>query len=189
MEYKQLIKKAKRGDITAFTELYKSIYKKLYQYAYYTLGNPEDAEDAVSDTVMDAFHGIKKLKSDEAFQSWIFQILHAKCNRKLREIYKQRKIIDFESYLEATGKDAESDSVDEITDSILSESLQIIDRIDLKNALELLDPLDRQIINLHILLGYHSNEISELLGINPNTIRSREARALKKLRASVKEVI
>ena len=39
MEECLLVKKAKRGDIDAFAELYSRIYKKLYQFAFCTLKN------------------------------------------------------------------------------------------------------------------------------------------------------
>ena len=84
-----LIKRAKRGDAEAFGELYKDIYKQLYKFAYYMLKNAEDAEDVVSETVMDAFSSIKKLKKEESFSSWIFQILSNKCKRKMTEYYQK----------------------------------------------------------------------------------------------------
>ena len=37
-----------------FIELYTGIYKDLYRYALYILCNKEDAEDAVSEAVVDA---------------------------------------------------------------------------------------------------------------------------------------
>ena len=36
MEEQMLVKRAKRGDVDAFGELYQRIYKKLYAYALYT---------------------------------------------------------------------------------------------------------------------------------------------------------
>lgn len=50
-----LIQRAKRGDIKAFSELYSRIYVELYRFALYTLKHPQEAEDAVSDTVMAAY--------------------------------------------------------------------------------------------------------------------------------------
>ena len=48
MDERLLVKRAKRGDTAAFAELYGPIYKRLYQFALYTLGNTQDAEDVVS---------------------------------------------------------------------------------------------------------------------------------------------
>ena len=48
-----LIKKAKKGDVEAFGELYTTVYKKLYRFALYILKNQQDAEDVVSEAVTD----------------------------------------------------------------------------------------------------------------------------------------
>ena len=64
----KLVRRAKRGDVDAFAELYAGIYKDMYRFALYTLRNTSDAEDAVSDAVTDAFASIRKLRSEEAFK-------------------------------------------------------------------------------------------------------------------------
>ena len=45
------------------------------------LGNPADAEDVVSDAVTDAWMTIGKLRSEEAFDGWVFRILSNKKNK------------------------------------------------------------------------------------------------------------
>ena len=67
MDERLLVKRAKRGDTAAFAELYGTIYKRLYQFALYTLGNTQDAEDVVSAAVMEAFENIGKLRKEDAF--------------------------------------------------------------------------------------------------------------------------
>ena len=89
MEERLLVKRAKRGDVDAFAELYGKIYKKLYQFALYTLKNPEDAKDAVSAAVTDAFESIGRLRKEESFSSWMYKIVANKCNQKMREYYIQ----------------------------------------------------------------------------------------------------
>ena len=66
MDERLLVKRAKRGDTAAFAELYGTIYKRLYQFALYTLGNTQDAEDVVSAAVMEAFENIGKLRKEDA---------------------------------------------------------------------------------------------------------------------------
>ena len=70
MDERLLVKRAKRGDTAAFAELYGTIYKRLYQFALYTLGNTQDAEDVVSAAVMEAFENIGKLRKEDAFSVW-----------------------------------------------------------------------------------------------------------------------
>ena len=59
-----LIRKAQRGDVKAFSELYARIYRELYRFALYTMKHPQDAEDAVSETVIAEYENIHKLKKE-----------------------------------------------------------------------------------------------------------------------------
>lgn len=169
MDQRKLIRKAKAGDTAAFTELYRTVYKKLYQYALYTLDSAEDAEDAVSETVLDAYNGMAKLQKEEAFDGWIFKILQAKCNHRIREYYDAHQ----------------TDSLEDVDVGSDDTAEQTIEREDLREAFSRIEPLDREIITMHVLLGYKTAEIAHLLALNENTVRSREARALKRLRATL----
>ena len=81
----QLVCRAQSGDTGAFAQLYEGVYQDLYRFALYVLKHPQDAQDVVSDTVMDAFAQIGELRKSEAFRAWIFRILSNKCKRKLKE--------------------------------------------------------------------------------------------------------
>lgn len=158
----QQIKMAKSGDADAFAELYRGIYLDLYRFALYTLRSPADAEDAVSETVIDAFTSIQKLRSEESFKAWIFKILSAKCKRRMK-------------YLQPFA--------DEFSEQISFEdsSENLAELIDVRNYFFQLKDEERLIISMHIFAGYTSQEIAKILHLNPNTVRSKESRALKKL--------
>lgn len=160
--YLQLVKKAKQGDTEAFGVLYEDIYENMYRFALYTLKNTQDAEDVVSEAVMSAFASIRKLRTEEAFKSWIFRILSNKCNEKLRE-YSQKTAQLQEEWPECEGRG----NVEEAA-------------IVRKLFFELADE-ERLIIGMHLFCGYKSREIAEILHMNENTVRSRESRGLKKL--------
>lgn len=59
------VEKAKVGNKTAFENLYSAVYRDLYKFAFYTIGNSEQAKDAVSETFLDAYKGIGKLKNTD----------------------------------------------------------------------------------------------------------------------------
>ena len=160
--YLNLVKRAKQGDTEAFATLYEGIYENMYRFALYTLRNTEDAEDVVSEAVMDAFASIRKLRSEEAFKSWIFQILSNKCKDRLREYSKKTFELD-----EADGQVHATDSPEE-------------GAIVRRSFFELPEE-ERLIIGMHVFCGYKSREIAELLHMNENTVRSKESRGLKKL--------
>ena len=78
-ENRELVKQAKLGKKEAFAELYETVYEDMYRFALYVLKDRDDAEDAVAETVADAFESIWKLRKEEAFRAWIFKILSNKC--------------------------------------------------------------------------------------------------------------
>ena len=47
-----------------FAAYYEKVYRELYYFALHTLKNPQDAEDAVSETVTDAFAAVEKLRDN-----------------------------------------------------------------------------------------------------------------------------
>lgn len=160
--YLELVKRAKRGDIEAFALLYAEIYENMYRFALYTLKNTSDAEDVVSEAVMDAFASIKKLRSEEAFRSWIFRILSNKCKDKLCEYSK--KTYELDEFV------TENQSVLGPEDGVI-----------VRRSFFDLEDEERIIIGMHLFCGYKSREIAEILHMNENTVRSKESRGLKKL--------
>ncbi|MCI9122888.1 MAG: sigma-70 family RNA polymerase sigma factor [Eubacterium sp.] len=164
--YLEQIRLAKQGDTKAFAGLYQEIYEDLYRFALYTLKNPADAQDAVSDTVMDAFISIRRLRAEEAFRGWIFRILSNKCKRKLRE-YANRP----------------AEWSEEFADRLVSrDSGDAAEYLQVRILFWKLPAKDRMIIAMHLFAGYTSREIAKLLHMNENTVRSRESRALRKMR-------
>lgn len=160
MEEQLLIRRAIRGDADAFAALYEVIYKDLYKFALYTLKHPEDAEDVVSDTVMDAWAGIKNLRKEESFKSWMFKILSNKCRQKLK------------SYLDKTAQ---------LQEEIPAPVSDTDTNLDVRIAFQMLGDEDRLILSLNLFAGYTSAEIGKILNLNDNTVRSRQKRALEKM--------
>lgn len=147
-----------------FIELYTAVYKDLYRYALYVLGNREDAEDAVGEAVVDAYAEFGKLRDKGAFKGWIFKILSAKCKRKLKG-YVNRTV-----------------ELDDLPDAVMSKEDDVAGRVDLQNAFARLDDRERQVIAMSVLAGYDGETIAKLMKMNHNTVRTVKSRVLEKLR-------
>lgn len=167
MEDRALVRRARQGDAAAFGELYAKIYKKLYAYALYTLQNPSDAEDAVGEAVADAFASIGSLRREESFSSWMYRVVENKCSRRMREYYRDGGELTEETENLSEMQAAWSEETD--------------GHIDVREAFSRLLEADRRIVGMHVIFGYRTREIAEIMGMNENTVRSREHRALKKL--------
>ncbi|QNM06108.1 sigma-70 family RNA polymerase sigma factor [Qiania dongpingensis] len=170
----RLIKMAKKGNVDAFGRLYEEVYKDLYRFALFMLKEPHDAEDVVGDTVAAAFEGIRGLRHDEAFRGWIFRILANKSKRVLKHYAERPVFREFDAVAEAEemqgGHDAGSSGAGQE------------DILDLRDAFQQLTEEDRLIVGLSFFGGYNSQEIAEMLRKKPGTVRSRQSRALARMR-------
>lgn len=158
-----LIKRSRKGDVKAFSELYARIHVELYKYALYTLKHPQDAEDAVSEAVMSAYKNIKGLVKEESFRSWIFKILSNQCKSRFREKVQTEEL---DPNIPAVENDYEKVH-------------------DVRAAFLLLGEEERMIVALSVFGGYKSDEIGVMLEQKAATVRSKKARALSKMRLAL----
>ena len=169
-EFAQCVKKARAGDADAFAELYSTVYKDLYRIALVNLKNQHDASDVVSDTVLEAFSSIKKLKDEKAFKAWIIKILTVKIKNKQKEYIKNR---DYREELESV----EQEKTDEIN----------YGGLELMEEFRRLSEEERLVLSLSVVSGYTSEEIAKVTGLSANTVRSKAARAKIKLKQMLTE--
>lgn len=161
-----LVKLAQKGDKEAFCQLY-SLYKnRLYRYAYYRLGNCEDAQDAVSDCIVCAYEQINELRRPAAFSSWIFKILYATCSSYIKQQIKRNTCEDVYT---AKGSTALFFTIDE-------------NKTELCQALDKLDVSEKNIVLLSVVAGFTSKEISKITGLTSGSVRSKLSRSLAKMR-------
>ena len=161
---------AQSGSREGFTRLYEAVAPALYRTALYTLGNSHDAEDVVSETFIEAYRGLAGLRDPQAFMIWIYRILSARCNRKIREYVRARnEEVDLEEMVQQPGDQGA------FSETVLS-------RADLVRALESLSAEERQIVVLSVIEGYTTREIAAIVGSPQGTISSKLFRAFKKMR-------
>ena len=155
------VQQAKKGDSHAFARLYEIYYKDLYHFALYYTKDSITAEDAVSSAVLKAFEQLHKLRKNDAFKSWLFQITANECKKLL----KQKSI-----YL----SDASWQEPAAAEDGYLTPEIQ--------DELSQLSEPERRVITLSVFGGYTSREIAGILKKREGSIRSIKSRAFAKLR-------
>ena len=166
----KLINEAIAGSKEAFCSLYGEYKDRLYRYALYRLGDPTDAEDAVSDCVLAAWQRIGSLRSEKAFGSWIFRILSNCflsncCASKIKEMISTRENLE-RIYNAGPGNIT-------VPPSLSTE---------LAEALAQLGDDERDIVLLSIIGGLSSTEIASMTDLAPGSVRSKLSRSLAKMR-------
>lgn len=167
----KLAEQARDGSKEAFCKLYGKYKDKLYRYALYRLGSPEDAEDAVSECVLAAWQGLPRLKNAGAFGAWIFRILHRCCARRISESVNLRENAQ---RIFSEGPGSSGSSVQSWQNASVS--------LELREALSQLGEDEREIVLLSVLGGLTSREISEITSLTPGAVRSKLSRSLARMR-------
>ena len=140
-------------------------YHKQYRLAYSYVHNENDALDIVQESAYKAVKNSHTLKNPQYAGTWIYRIVINESISFLRK-QKQRET----SLYEADG-----------------ETTDLYQDVDLHQALEQLELMDKTVIMLLYFEGMQLNQIAETLDENLSTGKSRLYRSLKKLRISLEE--
>lgn len=159
-----LVVRSRQGDREAFSQLYLEYKDSLYRYAWYKIGDPDYAMDAVSDTMLAALEQIGKLKNPKAFSTYLFRIHAASCSHYVKDVIKAR----------------ESEDLSEV-ESGLSASDGDFKALELREALAILNDVEKDIVLLSVS-GFNSKEIAKVTGYTSGATRSKLSRALTKMR-------
>ncbi len=178
---KELIKRAKNNDLSAFEELIKMHEKTVYNIALKVMGNQHDASDAAQEAFIKMFKNIKKFRGDSKFSTWVYRIAHNVALDMLRKNSKKTVSID-ENY-----EDGENPILN-IADPSPSPEQSVIDKEKmqiLKNAIDSLPTVSKTAIMLRDINGLSYEEIAKIQNCSLGTVKSRINRA----RIQLKEII
>jgi RNA polymerase sigma-70 factor (ECF subfamily) len=167
----RLIDRCTKGDRVAQQEIYQLYYKVVYNTCFRILGNRVEAEDAMQEAFLSAFHRLRFFRGEASFSTWLRRIA---VNRSIDMLRSQKT--RFAEFNEATCG-LETDYVDEAVDD--ENNLKLIEQV--KAAMEQLPKGLKVVFSLALFEGYDHEEIGEILGIAPSTSRSQLARAKKKI--------
>lgn len=171
------IAKVLEGDPNAFEPLVLANQSSVYSLALKTLSNPEDAFDVAQEVFVRAFRSLKSFKGESSFSSWLYRITANMCIDFIRKNKKRYNMVSIDS--------AEDDSAAlDLPDIRYSpetelEKKELHSAID--EALSALAPEQRSILLLRELGDMSYAEISECLGLDTGTVKSRVFRARAKL--------
>jgi RNA polymerase sigma-70 factor (ECF subfamily) len=174
-----LIHAAKQGDLEAFNRLVLAHQDKLYNQAYYLLGDPMAAEDAVQETFLCAYLALGGYRGG-SFRGWLARILTNKCIDELRRrnCHPTTPFHPRDEY----GQEIESPYWCVDPGETPEQHLLQVEFEDLVwHCLELLNPEQRAVLTLVDLLGMEYDEVAEAMGCPMGTVKSRLARARVKM--------
>ncbi len=184
MDYKalsdeQLAEKYLLGDTNAMTAIYERYVDKIYRLAYSKLGDHHDAQDVTSSVFLKLCTYLQQFRGDSKLSTWIFAVA-ANAAVDFARRRKPQESLD----REVGGKDGEP-MERQIADRAPGPE-ELLDKEDFRqhmlSLVRKLPDMQKEILELRFIVGMSYQEISEELGIEMGTVKSRINRAVASLR-------
>jgi RNA polymerase sigma-70 factor (TIGR02960 family) len=190
-----LIIRARAGDGEAFRELTEPYRRELQAYCYRMLGSLQDAEDALQDTLVGAWQGLEGFEGRASIRTWLYRIATNRClNARRSASRRPAKEWDIAEYEppEPTGF-GEIVWLEPFPDALLEGVMDVplgpearyeqAESISLAfvTALQVLPPRQLAVLVLRDVLGFHANEVADMLDSTIDSVNS----LLKRARASL----
>jgi RNA polymerase sigma-70 factor, ECF subfamily len=166
----ELLRQHVAGDAEAFGELFRRHRDRLWAVALRTVGDPEEAGDALQDAMISAFRRAGDFRGDSAVTTWLHRIVVNACLDRLR-----RK----------AARPAVSTSDEQAFEALVaqgSDPARTTDtRLDINAALQILPPQQRAALLVVDMLGFSVADAAIILDTSQGTVKSRCARARARL--------
>jgi RNA polymerase sigma-70 factor, ECF subfamily len=164
---RELIRAVRAGSEEALRRLIERHWREIVATCESVLRSRADAEDAAQEAVLALVDNLDAYDDRRPLRPW----LHRIALNKARDLRRSR---------DRGGEQAE------LTEGPATHQPIFADlEPNLARALALLDPDDAEILVLRHVLRFRSHEISEIVGLPAPTVRTRLARAMKRMRAEM----
>jgi RNA polymerase sigma-70 factor (TIGR02960 family) len=190
-----VIDRARAGDGDAFRELTEPYRRELQVHCYRMLGSFADAEDALQDTLLDAWQGLAGFQGRASLRTWLYRIATNRCLKARRSASRRLakewdvpgvqppeptrlgEVVWLEPFPDAflpgaidlpPGPEARFEQTESISLAFVT-------------ALQLLPPRQLAVLVLRDVLGFHASEVAGMLDSSTESVTS----ALKRARASL----
>ena len=168
VEDRDLIAKARRGDVEAYNLLVSRWEKRVFNYLLRLVSNREDALDVSQETFLKAYQNLRKLDDPARFSAWLFRIAHNEAFSLLR----RRK-----PETELAGEPCPRNTGGRLLPVELSLAVE--------SALKRLNEDQREAVLLKVYQGFKFEEMAEILECPVSTVKSRLYTALDLLRTTL----
>ena len=179
------LKDLRSGDREAFAEMVDAYSPQLYRLALRMLGNPQEAEDVLQETFINAFRHLKDFEGRSQLSTWLYRIAANQALMRLRKNEPDLVSVDEPVELDDGGsmprqlKDwcclPEADFMTSEAQAQLDEAIG-----ELSSAL-------RAAFVLRDLQGLSTRETSEILQISESAVKTRLLRARLELREKLSD--
>jgi RNA polymerase sigma-70 factor (ECF subfamily) len=176
-----LIERCLAGDQTAWDEIVRQHWRKVFNVAYKFVGRHEEAEDLTQDIFLKVFRSLDTFDRRANFQTWLISVSRNLCIDHYRSVRKERETID---------RDVDASALSPVAPDL--NALTTLERNDrvalLKQALDELPPSLKTAVLLRDIQELSYQEIAVQLKLPEGTVKSRINRGRTELSLRIKRL-
>jgi len=194
----ELMTRARAGDGDAFREMTEPYRRELQVHCYRMLGSFQDAEDALQDALLTAWQGLGGFEGRASLRTWLYRIATNRCLNARRSASRRParewdvsdyrppeptrlgEVVWLEPYPDVLPDGATDVPRDPETRYEQTESISLA----FVTALQHLPPRQVAVLILRDVLGFHANEVADMLDSTLDSVNS----ALKRARTSLQRL-
>jgi RNA polymerase sigma-70 factor (ECF subfamily) len=178
----ELARRAMARDGAAFRAIVKTHNQRLYRIARGVVRNDAEAEDIVQEAYVRAFAHLESFRGDASLGTWLSRIV---INEALGRLRKRRRTVAMPENPQAEIIQFPLNPSDDPERTMAQRQiLQLVER-----ATDSLPDVYRMVFVARVIEGLSIEETSELLGVRPQTVKTRLHRARALLRKALDDQI
>ncbi len=184
-----LVNRFRAGDESAFDEIVSRYREKMYSVALCHLHNHSDAEEVAQDTLIRAHRGLVRFRGECSLATWLHSIVRNLSHNRYLHNFRRRRHATLsldcpcsEERQETISDMIACESASPAREATVTEFTETVAR-----CMDNLGAHQREILTCRNVMSQSYAEISEVLGVNIGTVKSRIARARENLRALLSE--
>jgi RNA polymerase sigma-70 factor (ECF subfamily) len=173
-----LVRRIQAQDEMAFREIVERYQAKVFSIIYGILRNRNDAEDIAQQVFAKIYFSIKNFDFRSSLLTWIYKITVNECYDYLRKKRVRKLVYESDFSNEDSARVETSGSA---TDQKPAVDQRLAQRDLILKLLKKISEEDRSLILLKEVEGHSVEELSQMTGMNENTIKVKLFRARQKL--------
>jgi RNA polymerase sigma-70 factor (ECF subfamily) len=177
----ELVARARRKDGTAVALLIRQHNQRLYRIARSILRDDAEAEDALQEAYIRAFTSLESFRGEARLGTWLARIV---MNEALGRLRRRKPTIEFDTFAKTQEGSADiirfpaaNPDLDPETAMAQREIRALLER-----AIDALPEAFRTVLVARLIEGMSVEETAELIGIRPETVKTRLHRARRLLK-------
>jgi len=182
----ELVRRALARDETAVRAIMQANNRRLYRLARGILRNDSEAEDVVQEAYVRAFTHLESFRGDSSLSTWLSRIA---MNEALGRLRRRRPAVELDALpqgaIEAEIIQFPLSAAADPEKSMAQREIQAV----VERAIDELPDVFRMVFVARVMEGMNIEETAELLGVKPETVKTRLHRARAMLRENVEKEI